>query len=221
VSVRQRCLPVHDVLADLLPDGGLPRGRILGCGGVAAWSLALALVARAAAAGSWMAVVGAPTLGIEAIAEHGIALERVVYVDADRSSWAERVAAAADGFDLIVTVAPAGAERVVRRVRQRLQVGGAVIVAVDSGTPTVGCDLDFSTGSPMWLGLGHGHGHLQARRARVRVAGRRMPRSVERELLLPGPDGLPQLLVAPAEHSRTGIDHRTDHRIDHGLDLVG
>jgi hypothetical protein len=194
VPGRDRCLPVDEALAALLPDGGLPRGRMLGCSGPAAWSLAFSLIARAIATGSWVAVVGAPEIGLEAAAEHGIALERLVLVDADRATWAERMAAAVDGFDVIVTVAPAGAERIARRVRQRLQARGAVVVAVDTGTPSVGCDLDLTATDLTWAGLGQGRGHLMARRAVVRVSGRRMPRPVERELLLPGPNGRPRLL---------------------------
>ena len=129
-------------------------------------------------------VVGAGDLGVP--------LGRVVVVGVDGgpSVWAERVAAAADGFELVVTHPPVGAERVVRRVRQRLQSNGVVLVAVDPATvPSMGCDLDLVTSRIAWHGIGQGAGHLVARRALVKVGGRRSPRPVERELLLPGPDG--------------------------------
>ena len=120
---RDRCLPVDEVFAPLMPDAGLQRGRVIGCSGVAAWSLALGVISRAVCTGSWVAFVGTPMVGLEAASELGVALERVVLVAVDGSSsvWAERVAAAADGFELIVTCPPVGAERVARRVRQRLQ----------------------------------------------------------------------------------------------------
>ena len=66
-------------------------------------------------------------LGIEAAGELGVAIDRLVSIDADRrqpGEWADRVAAAADGFELILTMPPAGprgAERVIRKVRQRIQ----------------------------------------------------------------------------------------------------
>jgi hypothetical protein len=175
----------------MLPEGGLLRGRVVGCSGPAAWSLALALVAEAVQAGSWLAAVGTPTLGLDAAAELGITLSRLVMVDAGDGTpaWAERVAAAADGFELIVTAPPVGAERAVRKVRQRVQARGAVLVAVGQATPGVACDLELSTTSVVWDGIGHGSGHLVCRRATVQVTGRRTPRPVARELLLPAPGG--------------------------------
>ena len=81
---RQRTLPVADPLAPLLPDGALAGGRAVSCGGIAATSLALALAAEATAAGAWLAVVDVPWLGVEAAAELGVPLERLVRVDPGR-----------------------------------------------------------------------------------------------------------------------------------------
>ena len=112
-------------LTGLLADSGLVRGRIVGCTGTAATSLALALAARATRAGSWLAVVGLPDLGLDAARELGVALDRLVSVEADPrrpAVWAERVAAVADGFELILTCFPAGrhpARRVGRSARSR------------------------------------------------------------------------------------------------------
>jgi hypothetical protein len=190
-TVRDRCLPVDGVFARLLPDGGLRRGHVVGCSGPAAMTLALGLTARAVAAGSWLAVVGVPMLGVEAVAELGIPLERVVAVAAEGgpSVWAERVAAAADGFDLVLTHPPAGADRMARRIRTRVQARGGVLVAVGATTPGMPCDVEATTTSVAWLGVGAGAGHLIARRAGVRFGGRRIPRPAETDLLLPGPDG--------------------------------
>ena len=175
----------------MLPDAGLVRGRVVGCSGPAAMSLALALTARATTTGSWLAVVGVPMLGVEAVAELGVPLERLVAVESPgrAATWAERVAAAADGFDLVLTRPPSGADRVVRKVKQRLQARGVVMLAVGSSSPGVSCDVECTTTAVEWAGLGHGHGSLMGRRATVRVGGRRVPRPVERELWLPGPTG--------------------------------
>ena len=62
----------------MLPDAGLVRGRVVGCTGPAAMSLALALAARATVTGSWLAAVGVPMLGVEAVAELGVPLSRLV-----------------------------------------------------------------------------------------------------------------------------------------------
>ena len=186
----------------MLPDAGLRRGHVVGCSGVAAWSLALGLISRAVGTGSWVAFVGAPMVGLEAADELGVALARVVLVDVDGSPsvWAERVAAAADGFELIVTCPPAGAERVARRVRQRLQARGVVLLAVGSSTPGLACDYELSTTSVAWAGIGQGAGHLMARRVVVEVSGRRVPLRRERELLLPCPNGRMRAIEPACEH---------------------
>ncbi len=176
----------------------------MGCTGPAAMSLALALAARATTTGAWLAAVGVPMLGVEAAAELGVPIERLVRVDIDGrpATWAERVGAAADGFDLIVTHPPAGAERVVRKVRQRLQARGVVLLAVGPTSPGISCDLEFTTTAVDWAGVGDGYGALYGRRAVVRVGGRRQPRAVERELWLPGPNGRvrsAEILPAPDE----------------------
>ena len=183
----------------MLPDAGLVRGRVVGCTGPAAMSLALALTSRATTTGSWLAVVGVPMLGLEAVAEFGVPLSRVVAVDSDGrpAAWAERVGAAADGFDLILTRPPAGADRVVRKVRQRLQARGVVLIAVGPSSPGMACDIEFSTTAVEWAGLGEGHGALLGRRATVRVGGRRVPRPIERELWIPGPSGRVAAVAAP------------------------
>ena len=191
VPARDRCLPVDEVFASLLPDAGLQRGRVVGCSGVAAWSLALGVISRAVGTGSWAAFVGTPAIGLEAASELGVALARVVLVDVDGSPsvWAERVAAAADGFELIVTCPPVGAERVARRVRQRLQARGVVLFAVSASTPSLACDVELASTAVTWAGIGQGSGYLMARRVTVAVTGRRVPRRRECELLLPCPNG--------------------------------
>ncbi len=201
----------------MLPDAGLVRGRVVGCTGPAAMSLSLALAARATATGSWLAAVGVPMLGVEAAAEFGVPLSRLVSIDADGgpSAWAERVGAAADGFDLILTRPPAGAERVVRKIRQRMQSRGVVLFAVGPVSPGVSCDVEFTTASVEWAGLGKGHGSLMGRRAVVRVGGRRVPRQVERELWLPGPAGGLAVVERPS-----GQEHG-DHELDEHHELTG
>ncbi len=187
---RDRCISVVDALAHGLPDGGLQRGRVVGCAGPAAMSLGLALAAKPVMGGAWLAVVGVPMFGIEAAAEFGVPLSRVVIVAAaGAADWAERVAAAADGFDVVLTCPPPGAERVVRKVRNRLQARGVVMIAVGSRSPGVSCDLELTTSAVSWAGIGRGWGHLTGRRARVSVGGRRVPRPVELDLWLPGPNG--------------------------------
>src|SRR4051795_8403730 len=108
---RQRTLPLADPLQPLFPDGALARGRTVACCGVAATSLAIALAAEATVAGAWLAVVDVPWLGVEAVAELGVPLERLVRVDPGEAAgtgsyggaWADLVAAVLDGFEVVVT----------------------------------------------------------------------------------------------------------------------
>jgi hypothetical protein len=215
VPVRDRCFPVDEAFSPLLPDGGLQRGRIVGCSGPAAMTLAVALAARSVVSGSWLAVIGVPMLGVEAVVELGVPLARVVRVDVvgGPGVWAERVAAATDGFDVVLTQPPAGADRVVRKVRTRLQARGAVLLAVSPGSPNAACDVELSTSAIAWTGLGQGYGHLTGRRVVVRSGGRRVPRPVTRELWLPGPNGRvePVVTVHPGHHTGrpTGLLSRT------------
>ncbi len=183
VPARDRCLPVDPALAGLLPDGGLRRGHVVACTGQAATSLALTLVARAAAAGAWVAAVGLPELGIEAADELGVPLERLVLIAGASSptQWAERVAAAADGFELVLTAPPRGAERAGRQVRQRVQARGAVLVTIGAAA-TFGSDVEIATSGSTWEGLGVGHGCLLRRRLTVTSSGRRVPRPRTAEL---------------------------------------
>lgn len=181
---RDRVLPVLDLLAAVLPEGGLVRGRTVACVGSAAPTVAMMLAARATATGSWLAVVGLPWLGVEAARELGVSLERVVAVDVARPQrWAECVAAAVDGFE-VVLAAPPRADRDLRRVGARLRSSGGVLVTLpgcsdaggDAGGNAGGTDLVLSAVTESWEGIGRGHGRLAGRRLRLTVTGRRVPR---------------------------------------------
>ena len=180
---RQRTLPVADPLQPLLPEGGLARGRTVACRGVAATSLALALAAEATDAGAWLAVVDVPWLGVEAAAELGVPLERLVRVEpatGDATAWADLVAAVLDGFELVVTrvprrvnagdpapravAGPGPRERAARRRRPRAAQRRRHDGGVDCG---VG-------------GRRRGCGHLRGRRVTVVSSGRRIPRPAGR-----------------------------------------
>jgi hypothetical protein len=205
---REQRLPVLPALEDLLPGAGLRRGATVsvaagpGVGG--ATSLALALVAQATTAGSWLAAVGLPSLGLVAADELGVALERLVLVAApERDAWGGVVAALVDGFDLVVLqagrggVRPADARRLVARARER----GAVLVQLGSGWPE-GADLALQVTAARWEGTDAGHGHLRARRVTVTRGGRgeaAQPRRLE--LWLPAATGEVEVVAdrRPAE----------------------
>lgn len=184
----QRLLPVVEPLRPLLPAEGLPRGSTTTTSGSA--SLALALVAEASAAGSWVAAVGWPSLGVVAAAEAGVALERFVLV-APGDRPATVVAALLDGFDVVLLgpsarVGQRDARRLVSRTRER----EAVLVVADRSRWAESPDVRFTVVRSEWEGVGRGHGHLRARRAEVVSQGRRTGGRERRAWLwLPGPDG--------------------------------
>lgn len=180
-----RCFPVDERLADLFPEGGLLPGQVTGFAGSASYSLALCAVSRAVTVGSWLAIVGVPDLGVEAAIAAGVPAARLVAVDAGSSplDWSERVAACADGFGLIIARAPRRADRMVRRLRQRLAARGSVLLLLDP--PAATCDTELTTADSRWIGIGPGHGALLARSVRVTVSGRRRPRPISTQVWLP------------------------------------
>lgn len=177
VLARERTMPVGDELAGLFAEGGLVRGRTIACQGPAATSTALALVAAAVTAGSWMAVVDLPTIGLDAAGELGVPLERIVAIgtDGNPARWIDVMAAAADGFDVLLVRVPselptAAVRKLAVRLRQR------DVVTVVLGDPgAMACDGVLHTDAPQWSGLGDGHGHLRERRVVVEASGRRLP----------------------------------------------
>jgi hypothetical protein len=184
-------LPTLDALHPLLPDPGLRRGTVVAVEGAAATSLALALAAGASAAGSWVGVVGVPSLGLAAAAELGVALERLVLVaPPSPGEWATVAATMVDAFDVVLAAPPRrGGLAMARRLQARVRERGAVLctVRVSGGTEP---DLTLATTAVTWEGLEPGAGCLQARQVTVQATGRRAaarPRQVT--LWLPDASG--------------------------------
>jgi len=188
----ERTLPVLPALAGLFP-GGLRRGTTIGVSGVGARTLAIALMVRATTAGSWIAVVGDPDLGLAAAAGQGLAMERLVVVDApDPTGWGPVVATLVGAFDLVM-VAPRHRVGVVdaRRLAARCRERGSVLFHLGDGSWPGRLDMRLSVGGATWTGPDAGHGRLRSRRAEVTVSGRGMESAGRRtEFLLPGPAGM-------------------------------
>lgn len=184
-------LTVLDPLVPILPRAGLARGQVVGCRGAAAMSLALALAAGPTEAGSWAAVVGLPTVGIQAASELGVAVERTLFVASPPpDQWAVVLGAVIDGADIVIAAAPTRSVPAgeTRRLQARLLSRGGVLVVVGDPGAFVP-DLVLDSEVIGWEGLGDGHGHLTCRRVSVQVDGRRLGRPRRHELLLPGPGG--------------------------------
>jgi hypothetical protein len=199
----ERLLPVVPALEPLLPGRGLRRGTTVTV--TRSVALALALVAGASAAGSWVAAVGLPDLGIVAAAETGIVLERLALVPVPGArAWPAVVAAFLDAVDVVLVRPPprlpaAQARRLAARARER----GAVLVPI--GAWSQPADLRLAVTSSTWQGLGQGHGHLRARQAEVSISGRGAATRERRFLLwLPSPDGTITLMEPPAQTGSGG-----------------
>jgi len=163
----EQVLPVLDALRGLLPWDGLARGVTVGCGGTGATSLALGLVAAATAAGSWVAVVDMPWLGLAAAEQAGVVLGHLAMVDPPATAVSahphdashpgghprpataprpvEVVAALVGAVDIIVLcplpgLRPADARRLGARCRER----GTTLVVCDRPT------LPGTPPSPVW-----------------------------------------------------------------------
>ncbi|MDA3031334.1 MAG: hypothetical protein O3B90_03300 [Actinomycetota bacterium] len=185
---RERVLPVAEHAIGLFSEGGLVRGRVLSCRGMAATSASLDLVAAAVTAGSWLAVIDVPTLGLDAASELRVPLERIVAIDtslgeepseanvAERADrWADVVAAAADGFEVMLTRVPAEVTAsTMRKVAIRLQQRGVVMLVLGDPGSLV-CDGVIDTTEQVWSGVGVGWGHLQQRTVDMSISGRRAP----------------------------------------------
>jgi hypothetical protein len=211
----ERLLPVLPALEPLLPGRGLRRGTTVAVASSAA--LALALMAGASAAGSWVAAVGLPDLGIVAAAETGIDLERLALVPFPGArAWPTVVAALLDAVDVVLVRSPAGlpaaqARRLAARARER----GAVLLPL--GAWSEPADLRLAVTASAWQGLGQGHGSLRARRVEVVASGRGAASRERRALLwLPSPSGA----IAPVA-AQAGGAHRVGSGGPAGLALAG
>jgi hypothetical protein len=198
-------------------------GSTAGSGSTGATAVALALAASASQAGSWVALVGLPALGLVAAAELGMALERLVVIEPPPAEhWGTVVGALVGAFDIVLLgapgrVRPAEVRRLIARSRERGSVlvrldGSAAAAAAGVGVgeggraveTTFAADLRVAVGTVGWEGLGVGHGLLRRRRVAVEVTGRRAAVRLRRaELWLPDDEGR----VRPVHPGEQAGDH--------------
>ncbi|WP_278265005.1 hypothetical protein [Nocardia sp. AG03] len=170
---RREMLPVPAPLAELLPEGGLPKGSVVAYSG--AHSLLTGLLAAVTGAGGHAAVVGLPRLGLLAAAEMGAQLSRLAVIPDPGPDPAEVAAVLLDGLDLVVlgldgfAVPPARCRVLAARARNR---GATLIAAGGTWTdPTLRLDSRV-TG---YRGLGTGRGRLRSVCLDVRVSAKAGP----------------------------------------------
>jgi hypothetical protein len=211
----ERTLPVLDGLGGLVPGGALVRGSTVAVvgHGHGATALALALAAGPSAAGSWVAAVGVPSLGLAAAAEVGVALHRLaVIAEPPPDTWATVMASLVGSVDVVLSADPhrAGANATaLRRLAARQRERGTVHLVLGARpAAAAAADVVLTVRSAVWQGLGDGHGTLRARQVEVEVSGRRgahRPRTVP--LWLPavggGVEPVPRLVAV--EPVTTGV----------------
>ena len=216
---------MDETLATLLPEGSIRRGTAVAVGGHGSVTLAMALAAEASRRGSWVAAVGMADLGVSALAERGVNLERWALVDPPaggrgRGGWsaslvADVLGAVVGGFDLVllgpgIRVAGAAARRLLARMREH---GTSLICTLGSAPAPVAAGLApevrLMIEQTRWMGIDDGHGRLLARQAEVAVEGRGTASRPRRMLMwLPSEDG--QVACAePVQDSALG-DGRED-----------
>jgi hypothetical protein len=168
VGVRHRSealapVPQHlEPLTGLLPDGVLPAGSaavVSGSAGLLGWLLG------ATQHGGWLAVVGWPALGIVALAEAGVDLERVFLVPDIGGQAAAVLAALIGGMDFVVVgpgVQMTGAEQ--RRLLARARQHGATILSREAWQ---GATLRLHVEHATRGGVDQGAGYLREARLTV------------------------------------------------------
>jgi hypothetical protein len=177
-------LPAPEVLADLLPGGGLRRGAVTE---VDDPHLALALLGAAAPLG-FHAAVGLPELHWAAGEPYGLRLEQLLLVDDPQDRWADVLAALAPACDVVLLAPPARMElRVSKRIDALLRRHGTVLLAMGRWPGSV---LRLGVSGDVWHGLGDGHGMLAGREATITATGRgAITRMRSARVWLPGDRG--------------------------------
>lgn len=182
-------LPLDPAFASLLPEEGLQTGTAYTVS--PSPSLALALLSAASRKGHWCAVVGMPTLGVEAAAAFGIDLSRMILVPEPADRWLAATSALAEVVPLIVVqpgsrARDADVARLSARLRDR---GCTLLVAEGSGDAWPQSEGSIRIHDPQWHGLGSGWGLLSDCTVTVTARTRRHPMPSSVRLQLPGSRG--------------------------------
>ncbi|KDA06358.1 hypothetical protein DC31_11025 [Microbacterium sp. CH12i] len=162
-------LPIDPAFEGLLPDSGLRVGSSYSIS--PSPSLLGALLATPSQKGAWCAVIGMPTIGVEAMAGFGVELERLVLVPDPGPRWLTVATALSEVIPLIA-------------VHPRSRVSDADIARLNARLRDRGCTLLVTAPWPQseatirveeteWHGLGSGWGLLADRTVTLRASGRR------------------------------------------------
>ena len=186
VGVRHRSEVLAPVGQDPVPLTGLLPGGVLPAGAAAVVSGSVGLLGwllGAAQQGRWLAVVGWPALGMVALAEAGVDLERAFLVPGPGGQAVAVLAALVGGIDVVVVGPGARVTRAEeRRLLARARQNGTTILSPEGWE---GASLRLHVDDATRGGLGQGTGLLRevrlsvVRRSAADGAGRRF--TVERD----------------------------------------
>ncbi|SEB61614.1 hypothetical protein [Microbacterium hydrocarbonoxydans] len=200
---EHQLLPLDPAFSSLLPEQGLQTGTAYTVS--PSPSLILALLAAASQRGHWCAVVGMPTLGVEAAAAFGIELPRLILVPEPGDRWLAATSALAEVVPLIA-VQPGSRARDadVSRLSARLRDRGSTLLVAET---TASGAWPQSEGSirlhdQHWLGVGEGWGLIEGSTATVTARTRHSPQPSSVRVRLPGAQGAVEQLPSesiPAE----------------------
>ncbi|WP_223586243.1 hypothetical protein [Microbacterium sp. OVT16B] len=204
-------LPLDPALSSLLPEEGLLTGSAYTVS--PSPSLVLALLSAASQKGHWCAVIGMPTLGVEAASAFGIDLARLILVPAPGDRWLAATSALAEVVPLIV-VQPGSRVRDadVSRLSARLRDRGTTLLVAESSALGLWPQSEGSIRlhDQHWHGLGAGWGLLSGCTATVTAQTRRSPAPSSVLVRLPGSSGAietvsppPSLTALPPLRDRT------------------
>ncbi len=185
-------VPVHAALAPLL-GGGLVPGGVYSIS--PSLSLGLALAVEAVRESGWCAAIGFPHLGVEAVRDAGVSLERFVSIPKPKEHWATVVGAVCDGFTVVIArsphnLAPSSAARISALAHRT----GAVLVVLGEWP---GATARIEVTSVDNHGLDDGHGVLAARDIHVSA----VTRGVTKRGVVPWPLER-EVPAAPVRHLR-------------------
>ncbi|WP_235560836.1 hypothetical protein [Microbacterium sp. Leaf320] len=183
-------LPLDPAFSSLLPEEGLQTGTAYTVS--PSPSLVLALLAAASSKGHWCAVVGMPTLGVEAAAAFGIELARLILVPEPGDRWLAATSALAEVVPLIA-VQPGSRARDadVSRLSARLRDRGSTLLVTESTSTGAWPQSEgaIRLHDQHWLGVGEGWGLIEGSTATVTARTRHSPLSSSVRVRLPGTHG--------------------------------
>lgn len=178
-------LPLDPAISALLPDGGLRVGSAYTL--TPSPSLVHALLAPPSQKGTWCAIVGMRTIGIEAMAAAGVDLTRVVLVPDPGPRWLAVTSALSEVVPLIA-VAPQSRVRDsdITRLNARLRDRACTLLVT---APWPQSEASIHLHDAGWQGLHDGWGLLHSRTVTISAISRSRPTPQQVRVQLPGPDG--------------------------------